>query len=171
MDITIVPSTLRYMSLWCLFLPAHRACLLCERKLWPPPASRITSYACFERHSLETPSSTTYFTAAGSGVAEVKLIVSGFGLRGYLSAKTFVVKALALILSAASGMSLGKEGPYIHATCISDTVPRLFSSNQSYKQHETLRAGAASGLSVAFGAPVSGVMFALEDLGYVAILC
>lgn len=83
-----------------------------------------------------------------------------------------MVKALALILSAASGMSLGKEGPYIHlATCISDTVPRLFSSNQSYKQHETLRAGAASGLSVAFGAPVSGVMFALEDLGYVAILC
>lgn len=113
----------------------------------------------------------TYFTAAGSGVAEIKLIVNGFWLPDYLSAKTFVVKALALMLSAASGMSLGKEGPYIHlATCISENVPRLFGTNRSYKQHKTLRAGAASGLSVAFGAPVSGVMFALEDLGYVYIL-
>ncbi len=136
------------------------------------PTSSITSRAYSEPDRLEASSSTVYFTAAGSGVAEIKLIVNGFWLRDYLNAKTFVVKALALILSAASGMSLGKEGPYIHlATCISDIFPRLFGTSRIYKQHETLRAGAASGLSVAFGAPVSGVMFALEDLGYVSLLC
>lgn len=118
--------------------------------------------------SLEAPLSKTYLTAAGSGVAEVELIVRGFWIRGYLDLKTLVVKSLALVLSASSGMSLGKEGPYIHlATCIFGIITEFCDSNQRYQQQETLRAGAASGLSVAFGAPVSGVLFALEELGYV----
>ncbi|KAI9785098.1 MAG: hypothetical protein M1816_000509 [Peltula sp. TS41687] len=132
-----------------------------------PPANGAGSDAYIKQDDLQAHSSQSYFTAAGSGVAEIQLILNGSGLRGYLSAKTFVVKTLALILSAASGMSLGKEGPYIHlATCISDIVAGLFGFNRSDQHHETLRAGAASGLSVAFGAPVSGVMFALEDLGF-----
>ena len=120
--------------------------------------------------SLEAPSSTTYLTAAGSGVAEVELIVRGFWIRGYLDLKTLVVKSLALILSASSGMSLGKEGPYVHlATCIFSIVTQVCGGNQRYQQPETLRAGAASGLSVAFGAPVSGVVFALEELSCVIL--
>jgi chloride channel 3/4/5 len=113
---------------------------------------------------------TAYVTAAGSGVREVKLIVNGFWLRNYLSGRTFLVKASALILSAASGLSLGKEGPYIHlSACISNVVYGLVGFNHDYKRYETLCAGAASGLAVAFGAPVSGVVFALEDLGYVGL--
>lgn len=65
-------------------------------------------------------------------------------------------------------MSLGKEGPYIHlATCNFSILTEFCNGNQRYQQHEILRAGAASGLSVAFGTPVSGVVFALEELGYV----
>lgn len=52
----------------------------------------------------------TYYSAAGSGVAEVKVILSGFVLHGYLGLKTLVVKTFALILSVSSGLSLGKEG-------------------------------------------------------------
>lgn len=52
----------------------------------------------------------SYYSAAGSGVAEVKVILSGFVLHGYLGLKTLVVKTLALILSVSSGLSLGKEG-------------------------------------------------------------
>jgi chloride channel 3/4/5 len=52
----------------------------------------------------------SYYSAAGSGVAEVKVILSGFVLHGYLGLKTLVVKTFALILSVSSGMSLGKEG-------------------------------------------------------------
>lgn len=118
--------------------------------------------------SLEAPSSATCLTAAGSGVAEVELIIRGFWIPGYLDLKTLVVKSLALVLSASSGMSLGREGPYIHlATCVFSIITKFCGCNQIYQQHETLRAGAASGLSVAFGAPVSGVVFALEELGYV----
>lgn len=52
----------------------------------------------------------SYYSAAGSGVAEVKVILSGFVLHGYLGVRTLVVKTLALILSVSSGLSLGKEG-------------------------------------------------------------
>lgn len=56
------------------------------------------------------PEPVSYYSAAGSGVAEVKVILSGFVLHGYLGVKTLVVKTLALILSVSSGLSLGKEG-------------------------------------------------------------
>lgn len=54
---------------------------------------------------------------------------------------------------------------------MSNIVPRLFGYEKVEKMNDILRAGAASGLAVAFGAPISGIVFALEDLGYVAISC
>lgn len=50
------------------------------------------------------------YTAAGSGIPEVKTILSGFVIRKFLGLRTLVVKAVGLTLSVASGMSLGKEG-------------------------------------------------------------
>lgn len=110
-----------------------------------------------------------YYSAAGSGVAEVKVILSGFVLHGYLGVRTLVVKTLALILSIASGLSLGKEGPYVHiAACVGNIACRLFSKyNQNDgKRREVLSASAASGVAVAFGAPIGGVLFSLEEVRY-----
>ncbi|KAH0536809.1 hypothetical protein FGG08_006342 [Glutinoglossum americanum] len=112
-------------------------------------------------------SATTYYSAAGSGVAEVKVILSGFVLHGYLGVKTLIVKTLALILSVASGLSLGKEGPYVHiATCIGNIACRMFSkyNHNDGKRREVLSASAASGVAVAFGAPIGGVLFSLEEV-------
>jgi len=110
-----------------------------------------------------------YYSAAGSGVAEVKVINSGFVLHGYLGLKTLVVKTVALIFSVASGLSLGKEGPYVHiATCVGNICCRLFAKyNQNDgKRREVLSASAASGVAVAFGAPIGGVLFSLEEVSY-----
>lgn len=110
-----------------------------------------------------------YYSAAGSGVAEVKVINSGFVLHGYLGLKTLVVKTIALIFSVASGLSLGKEGPYVHiATCVGNICCRLFAKyNQNDgKRREVLSASAASGVAVAFGAPIGGVLFSLEEVSY-----
>ncbi|KAI5306715.1 hypothetical protein KEM56_007487 [Ascosphaera pollenicola] len=110
-----------------------------------------------------------YYAAAGSGVAEVKVILSGFVLHGYLGFQTLVVKILALILSVASGLSLGKEGPYVHiGTCIGNIACRVFSKYHSNdgKRREVLSAAAASGVAVAFGAPIGGVLFSLEEVSY-----
>ena len=52
-----------------------------------------------------------YF-ASGSGIPEVKTILSGFVIRGYLGFSTLFVKSFGLALSVASGMSLGKTLDY-----------------------------------------------------------
>ncbi|PYH43115.1 chloride channel protein [Aspergillus saccharolyticus JOP 1030-1] len=111
----------------------------------------------------------TYFSAAGSGVAEVKVINSGFVLHGYLGFKTLVIKTVALVFSVASGLSLGKEGPYVHiATCVGNICCRLFAKYNlnDGKRREVLSASAASGVAVAFGAPIGGVLFSLEEVSY-----
>ncbi|KAL9632171.1 MAG: hypothetical protein Q9164_005486 [Protoblastenia rupestris] len=115
------------------------------------------------------PSTMIYYPAAGSGVAEVKVILSGFVIHGYLGVRTLVVKTLALILSVASGLSLGKEGPYVHiATCVGNIACRLFSkyNHNDGKRREVLSAAAASGVGIAFGAPIGGVLFSLEEVSY-----
>ena len=117
----------------------------------------------------EKPGTMVYYPAAGSGVAEVKVILSGFVVHGYLGLRTLVVKTLALILSVASGLSIGKEGPYVHiATCVGNIACRLFSkyNHNDGKRREILSASAASGVGVAFGAPISGVLFSLEEVSY-----
>lgn len=41
--------------------------------------------------------------ACGSGIPEIKCILSGFIIRGYLGKWTFIIKSVGLILSSASG--------------------------------------------------------------------
>jgi chloride channel 3/4/5 len=110
-----------------------------------------------------------YYSAAGSGVAEVRVILSGFVLHRFLGLKTLVVKTVGLILSVASGLSLGKEGPFVHiATCVGNIACRLFTKYDANdaKRREVLSAAAAAGVTVAFGAPLGGVLFGLEEVAY-----
>lgn len=110
-----------------------------------------------------------YYSAAGSGVAEVRVILSGFVLHGFLGLRTLVIKMVALVLSVASGMSLGKEGPYVHmAACVGNIACRVFAKydRNDGKRREVLSAAAAAGVTVAFGAPLGGVLFSLEEVSY-----
>lgn len=57
--------------------------------------------------------------ACGSGIPEIKTILSGFIIRGYLGKWTLLVKSVGLMLSVSAGLCLGKEGPMVHiASCI-----------------------------------------------------
>lgn len=110
-----------------------------------------------------------YYSAAGSGVAEIRVILSGMVLHGYLGFRTLFIKTAGLILSVSSGMSLGKEGPYVHiATCIGNVLCRWFPkyNENDGKRREILGASAASGVAVAFGSPLGGVLFGLEEVSY-----
>lgn len=93
--------------------------------------------------------------------------MSGFIIRGYLGKWTLIIKSVGLILSVSAGLSLGKEGPMVHiACCIGNIFSYLFPKygRNEAKKREILSAAAAAGVSVAFGAPIGGVLFSLEEV-------
>ena len=107
--------------------------------------------------------------AAGSGLAEIKVILGGFIIRGYFGGWTLVVKAFGLILAIGAGMNLGFEGPMVHISlCLGNIFTRFFpkfNTNEA-KRREMLSASAAIGVAAAFNAPIGGVLFSLEEVSY-----
>uniref|UniRef100_A0A1B0D731 Uncharacterized protein n=1 Tax=Phlebotomus papatasi TaxID=29031 RepID=A0A1B0D731_PHLPP len=107
--------------------------------------------------------------ACGSGIPEIKTILSGFIIRGYLGKWTLIIKSVGIMLSVSAGLCLGKEGPMVHiASCIGNILSYLFPKygKNEAKKREILSAAAAAGVSVAFGAPIGGVLFSLEEVSY-----
>lgn len=104
--------------------------------------------------------------ARGSGIPEIKCILGGFNLPMVLEWNTLIVKIIGLALSVAAGLSCGKEGPLVHIACcwshvICSFLPR-FEKNEG-KQREQVSCACAAGVAVAFGAPLGGVLFSLEE--------
>lgn len=105
------------------------------------------------------------YMAAGSGIPEIKTIISGFSIPNYLDFKVLAVKAVGSVFAVSTGMCLGKEGPFVHiSTCVANLVGGLLPKyrDNGRKMREVLSAGCASGLCVAFGAPIGGVLFSFE---------
>ena len=103
--------------------------------------------------------------AAGGGIIEVKTIVSGEILNCYLGPPTLAIKALGVCMSTGSGLVVGKEGPFVHiGSCVCDLVAKLFRVRDSDTHRDLIAAGAAGGVAVAFGAPVGGAIFAIEEI-------
>ncbi|KAF8196803.1 chloride channel [Mycena galopus ATCC 62051] len=102
-----------------------------------------------------------------TGIPEIKAILGGYVLTAFLTPWTLLIKALGLALAVASGLSLGKEGPLVHvACCMAYLLSRFFKQfrNSEAQQRKLLAAAAAAGVSVAFGSPLGGVLFGLEEL-------
>ncbi|OTA01716.1 hypothetical protein A9Z42_0020430 [Trichoderma parareesei] len=105
--------------------------------------------------------------AAGSGISEIKCIIAGFVMKGFLGFWTLLIKSICLPLAIASGLSVGKEGPSVHyAVCTGNVISRLFDKyrRNAGKTREILSACAAAGVAVAFGSPIGGVLFSLEEM-------
>ncbi|KAG0663749.1 glycerol ethanol, ferric requiring protein [Rhodotorula mucilaginosa] len=105
--------------------------------------------------------------AAGSGISEIKCILAGFIINGYLSFATLSIKSIALPIAIASGLSVGKEGPSVHvASAIGHVVASRFSrfKRSKAKMREIVTAASATGVAVAFGSPIGGVLFSLEEM-------
>ncbi|KAL2872723.1 chloride channel protein [Aspergillus lucknowensis] len=114
----------------------------------------VRNYAIYARHS---------------GIPEIKTVLGGFVIRHFMGPWTLAIKSLGLCLSVASGMWLGKEGPLVHvACCCASVIMKPFESlsGNEARKREVLSAAAAAGISVAFGAPIGGVLFSLEQLSY-----
>ncbi len=105
--------------------------------------------------------------AVGGGIPEVKTLLDGGYKKALVTPWTVMAKSLGLTLASAAGLSVGKEGPFVHiATAIADTLmrQRLFrhlASNDA-KRLEVLACAAAAGVGTTFGTPFAAVMFSIE---------
>ncbi|KAI6651719.1 H(+)/Cl(-) exchange transporter isoform X2 [Oopsacas minuta] len=107
--------------------------------------------------------------AYGSGIPEIKTILSGYVIKGFLGKATLLVKSMGVILCVGAGMSVGMEGPIVHIACcvgnIFASFSRRFRNNEARKR-VMLSASVAAGVAVAFIAPIGGVLFSFEELSY-----
>ncbi|KAG9618757.1 chloride channel protein, partial [Aureobasidium melanogenum] len=88
-------------------------------------------------------------------------------MKGFLGFWTLLIKSIGLPLAIASGLSVGKEGPSVHyAVCTGNVISRFFDKyrRNAAKTREILSACAAAGVAVAFGSPIGGVLFSLEEM-------
>ncbi|KAH7403352.1 chloride channel-like protein 3 [Cadophora sp. MPI-SDFR-AT-0126] len=120
-----------------------------------------------DSQAASEPSGKLMYMAAGSGIPEIKTILSGFVIPHFLDFKVLFVKAVGATFAVSTGMCLGKEGPFVHiSTCVGYLVASLFPKYQQNgrKMREMLSVACSSGLSVAFGAPIGGVLFSYEEI-------
>jgi chloride channel 2 len=105
--------------------------------------------------------------AKGSGTVEMKTILSGTMLMGPLTMRCFIAKLLGLVCGLGAGLSIGKEGPFIHMSCIIGYQLTGLSYFSALRKNERLlrqliAAAVSAGITAAFGAPMGGVLFGIE---------
>lgn len=130
--------------------------------------------------------------AIGSGIPEVKAFLNGVRVKRFTSLRVFIVKILGTFLSVSSGLAVGPEGPLVqigailgaNCTTLSNNIFQLFSrkkiapANERWKsfvtmdlshfstaaeQRDLVGIGSAAGFAAAFGAPIGGLLFSMEE--------
>uniref|UniRef100_F7CUG5 Chloride channel protein n=1 Tax=Callithrix jacchus TaxID=9483 RepID=F7CUG5_CALJA len=106
----------------------------------------------------------------GSGIPELKTMLSGVILEDYLDIKNFGAKVVGLSCTLACGSTvfLGKVGPFVHLSVMMAAylgrvrTATIGEPENKSKQTEMLAAAAAVGVATVFAAPFSGVLFSIE---------
>lgn len=99
---------------------------------------------------------------SGSGIPQVEGILSRNLKINWL--KVLIYKFLGGVLVLGSGLSVGREGPSIQmGASVGQGFGKLF-KRINVEQKFLITAGASAGLAAAFNAPLSGVVFALEEV-------
>ncbi|XP_037684435.1 chloride transport protein 6 isoform X2 [Choloepus didactylus] len=114
--------------------------------------------------------------AAGSGIPEIKCYLNGVKVPGIVRLRTLLCKVFGVLFSVAGGLFVGKEGPMIHSGAVVGAGLPQFQSISLQKiqfnfpyfrsdrdKRDFVSAGAAAGVAAAFGAPIGGTLFSLEE--------
>lgn len=115
--------------------------------------------------------------AGGSGIPDVIAYLNGVMKPKVVNLRTFVGKTVSCVFAVAGGLPVGVEAPLIHLGAIAGAgvtqgrsrtlgcQTRLFQAFRNNKdRRDFITAGAACGVSAAFGAPIGGLLFVMEEV-------
>jgi|MDSY01.2.fsa_nt_gb chloride channel 7 len=130
-------------------------------------------------------------SAVGSGIPEVIAYLNGVKIEEVFSIEVYATKLFGTVLCYSSGLMIGPEGPLVHlGACVGSLLtagntrleigpfpwdrhrqPRFVFQIKSLwlslcndlDRRDFITMGAAAGFAAAFGAPVGGVLFAIEE--------
>ncbi|MEF9952373.1 MAG: ClC family H(+)/Cl(-) exchange transporter [Clostridium sp.] len=100
--------------------------------------------------------------AMGSGIPQVKgMAVYGMKIN-YL--RVIIVRYISGVLTSLFGVSMGREGPSIQIGACGSKIASEYICKNKLEDNCLATAGASAGLAAAFNAPLSGMIFALEEV-------
>jgi CIC family chloride channel protein len=100
--------------------------------------------------------------AAGSGIPHLKAVLHR--LQPFRGPRILAVKFAGGVAGIGSGLALGREGPTIQmGAALGQMVSQWFRCTAMERQ-TLIAAGAGAGLAAAFNAPLSGLVFVLEEV-------
>jgi CIC family chloride channel protein len=100
--------------------------------------------------------------ARGSGVNQIKTAL--YISNGYVPFKSVIGKFITCALAIGSGQSLGPEDPSVHMGAGIASAPGRRLKLSQAKVRLIAPVGAAAGLASAFNAPISSVLFVIEEV-------
>lgn len=97
----------------------------------------------------------------------MKSIMAGVNIPNYFSYTTLIAKITGLICACGGGLSIGREGPFVH---ISGIIAKKLSKLKGFRylhdnktiRNQVMGAAVAAGVAATFGAPMGGVLFSIE---------
>lgn len=99
---------------------------------------------------------------SGSGIPQIEGELKGLEDQNWR--KVLIAKFAGCVLAIGSGLALGREGPSIQ---LGGMIGKGFARRKNAlltEERMLMSCGAGAGLAAAFGAPLAGVLFALEEL-------
>jgi len=100
---------------------------------------------------------------SGSGIPQVKgRVINKLKMNW---SRILIYKFIGGFLALSAGLSVGREGPSVQiGASIGEGVGEKSYKNMPVKKEFLITAGASAGLSAAFNSPLSGIIFALEEI-------
>ncbi|KAK1915518.1 hypothetical protein P3342_003328 [Pyrenophora teres f. teres] len=94
----------------------------------------------------------TLYPTSGSGIPELKTLLSGFTIPSLLTLPVLLTKSLGAIFAVSANLCLGKEGPFVHiSTCLGHLIGRLLPKYSANGQESGV-GGCGCGVGVGAGA-------------------
>lgn len=100
--------------------------------------------------------------ASGSGIPQVKANLANVPIK--LSWRVAFVKLVTAMLALGSGLTLGRQGPTVHVGAALAAQLSRWVPTSPDNRRQMIAAGAGAGLAAAFNAPITGVLFVVEEL-------